>query len=292
VAKKSPKSVPPTKKAENLPQIAAKQPAAKTLQQAQVRDEAKAVEEIQLRMRAGAVTSPEEIRRVDRFMDGHGPGGSRHVLGNDDDDGEEERRPMPPDVTVTSMRSMAEALGVHYNTITNWKAKGIEPIGKSPFSVGAYLLILRPYNKLPECHPTASTVRKLWRWAFGGGEEGSANPDDPAHAPTRGWGEERDRQAALKERSNRKIVQFDLDKKRGALFDADEVRTRLRALRHLVVGQLSTVQHVANRVRGLNPTQRAELADELLKWQAEAKAKIAASSAALVKQAEAPRATG
>lgn len=189
--------------------------------------------------------------------------------------------PSPPDVRLPSLRKIAEALGVHYNTVDNWKRKGIEPVGTSPWSLKAFLLILRPANKLSECRPTTAQAKALWQWAFGVRGMGSVNPDDPAHGPTVGWGEERDRQGALKEMTARKSAWLDLEKKAGRLKDDAAVRELLGELRQITLGELSTVQSVANLVKGLSPTQRADLAEQLTAWQMQARARIAKKSDAL-----------
>ena len=197
----------------------------------------------------------------------------------------------PPDILSKNMRSIARLLGVHVNTLTNWKSKGIEPPGVTPYSLKSFCLLLRPANKLSECRPANEKVRAIWSWAFGATDGGSVNPDDPAHGPVVGWSEERDRQAALKERTVRKSAELELDKKLGLYYDADEVRTMLFDLRAVVVGELSTVQNIANQVRGLTVTQRADLAESLMQWQADAKQRIAGKSM-ITKAKEQPRAPG
>jgi len=130
---------------------------------------------------------------------------------------EPEDKAAPPDVLLRSLRKIAEHLGIHYNTLDNWRRKGIEPVGTTPWSLKAFLLVLRPANKLSECRPTTAEAKALWQWAFGVRGLGSVNPDDPAHGPTVGWGEERDRQGALKELTARKSAWLDLEKKAGRL---------------------------------------------------------------------------
>lgn len=184
----------------------------------------------------------------------------------------------PPDVFAKSQNHIATLLGLHKNTLTNWKAKGIEPIGKAPWSVKAFLLLLRRRGKLGECRAATPPMKLLWKWAWGSAGEGSLNPDDPAHGQTENWSEERERQGALKELSARKSLNLDLEKKAGRLKEDDAVRSMLRELRQIVLGELSTVQGIANQVRNLTPTQRADLADLLTAWQAQARKRIAEKS--------------
>ncbi len=245
---------------------------------------ARRAEKIQAKMRTGAKVTDQELRILDAITEGHGPNVGKQA-GDDED---EEDAKAPPDVLLPSLRQIAAVLGIHHNTMGNWKAKGIEPVGTMPWSLKAFLLILRPANKLPECHPTTDKAKALWKWAFGVPGAGSVNPDDPAHGPTMGWSEERDRQAALKERTARKVAELELDRKKGAYYDADEVRAMLASLRGTVVGELSSVQNVANQVRGLTPNQRAELAEQLMAWQAEVKQRLAGKAAAAQEAKRAP----
>jgi O6-methylguanine-DNA--protein-cysteine methyltransferase len=180
----------------------------------------------------------------------------------------------PPDVFANSQNHIAQLLDLHKNTLTNWKARGIEPIGKPPWSIKAFLLLLRRKSKLGECRATTPQVKLLWKWAWGSAGEGSLNPDDPAHGQTENWSEERERQGALKELSARKSLNLDLEKKAGRLKDDDAVRGMLRELRQITLGELSTVQQIANQVRDLTPTQRADLADQLTAWQGQARKRI------------------
>jgi hypothetical protein len=234
---------------------------------------AKRAAKIKEKLRLGQATTEQEVRVLDAIMEGHGPNAD---VGADAADDEQDAA--PEDVLLPSVRKIAEVLGVHHNTLGNWKKKGLEPVGTMPWSLKAFLLILRPANKLTECHPTTDKAKALWKWAFGVRGLGSVNPDDPAHGPTIGWSEERDRQAALKERTARKSAELELDKKRGLYYDADEVRGMLTDLRNDVVGEISSVQTVANQVRGLTPVQRAELADLLMEWQAAAKKRISGNA--------------
>lgn len=211
-----------------------------------------------------------------------------------DGDGDEGESPAddpksPPDVTAKSLREMARLLGVHYNTLDNWKRKGLEPPGAVPWSLKAYCLLLRPSGKLTECRPTTEKVRAIHEWAFGATKGGSANPDDPAHGRTVGWVEEDKRQSALSKLEIRKQERMKTEQMAGRLKDDDEVRAMLRDLHNLVVGELSSVQNVANQVRGLTPAQRADIGDALTEWQTEAKQRIAQAAAQHAKTLEAAR---
>lgn len=188
----------------------------------------------------------------------------------------------PPDVEARSQSHIAQLLELHKNTLTNWKARGIEPIGNPPWSIKAFLLLLRRKGKLGECRATTPAVKLLWKWAWGSKGEGSLNPDDPHHGATENWEEERNRQGALKEKEARISLRMDVEKKAGRLKEDDEVRKILRELRHIVLGELSTVQGIANQVRNLTPTQRADLADLLTAWQTQARKRIADKSDTLM----------
>lgn len=232
---------------------------------------AKRAAKIQERMRLGEAVSPDEVRVLDAFMEGNGPTAAAQAGREIDEDDEN----APDDVFARSQNQLADMLSLHPNTLTNWKAKGIEPIGKSPWSLKAFLLLLRRKGKLGECRATVPAVREVWKWAWGSAGEGSLNPDDPAHGQTENWGEERERQGALKELVARKSLKLDLEKKAGSLKEDEVVRAMLRELRQLVLGELSTVQQIANQVRNLTPTQRADLADLLTAWQGQARKRIA-----------------
>jgi hypothetical protein len=238
--------------------------------------------EIQDRMRLGKPVSPDEVRVLDAYLQGHGP--TAVTQAGNAQPAEDDKA--PEDVLCRSQNEIAALLGLHKNTLTNWKAKGIEPVGTMPWSLKAFLVMLRPKNKLPECAPTTPRAKALWKWAWGVPGQGSLNPDDPAHGAVIGWSEERDRQGALKEKVARQSAQVDLEKKLGRLKDDDEVRADLRALANLVIGELSSVQNIANQVRGLAPTQRADLGDALTQWQSDAKARIAAVAAKYAKAKE------
>jgi hypothetical protein len=196
----------------------------------------------------------------------------------------------PPDVQAKSLRDLARLLGVHYNTLSNWKGRGVEPVESAPpYSLKAFCLLLRPAHKLPECHPTVPKVRAIWQWAFGASDGGSINPDDPAHGPTQGWNEEDKRQAALAKLEVRRQERMKTDTLAGRLKDDAEVRASLRELLGFVTGELSSVQTVANLVRGLTPTQRADLGDALMEWQSTARTRIAELARKYAKATEATR---
>lgn len=234
--------------------------------------------EIQERMRAGKPVSPAEVLVLDAYLQGHGPAAVEQAANAapvEDDKS-------PEDVLCRSQNEIATLLGLHKNTLTNWKAKGIEPVGTVPWSLKAFLVMLRPKNKLPECAPTTAKAKALWKWAWGVPGQGSLNPDDPAHGAVIGWSEERDRQGALKEKVARQSAQVDLEKKLGRLKDDDDVRQMLVDLRHVVIGELSSVQNVATQVKGLSIAQRADLADLLMQWQTEAKSRIADGTIAVM----------
>jgi O6-methylguanine-DNA--protein-cysteine methyltransferase len=235
---------------------------------------AKRAAKIQERMRLGEDVSPDEVRVLDAFLEGHGPSASQKAARAEPDPDDKS----PPDVFARSQNHIAALLDLHKNTLTNWKAKGIEPIGAAPWSLKAFLLLLRRKAKLGECRATTPAVKELWKWAWGSAGEGSLNPDDPAHGKTENWSEERERQGALKEMTARKSLNMDLEKKAGNLKEDEAVRTMLRELRHIALGELSTVQQIANQVRNLTPTARADLADLLTAWQAQARKRIAESS--------------
>jgi hypothetical protein len=193
----------------------------------------------------------------------------------------------PPDVKAKSLRDLARILGIHYNTLDNWKRRGVEPIEDAPpYSLKSFCLLLRPAYKLPECHPTTAAVKAIWRWAFGATEGGSINPDDPAHGPTQGWTEEDKRQAALARLEVRKQERMKTLQMAGTLKEDAEVRDVLRVMRQLVITEMSSVQHVASSVRGLTPAQRADLADALAEWQTAAAKRISDSTAAQARKRE------
>jgi len=239
---------------------------------------AKRAAKIQERMRLGEAVSPDEVRILDAFMEGHGPAAAAQAGREPDDDDEN----APDDVFARSQNQIAQLLDLHKNTLTNWKARGIEPIGNPPWSIKAFLLLLRRKSKLGECRATTPQVRLLWKWAWGSAGEGSLNPDDPAHGATENWEEERSRQGALKEKEARISLRMDVEKKAGRLKDDEAVRGMLRELRQITLGELSTVQGIANQVRGLTPSQRADLADLLTAWQAQARKRIADKTDALM----------
>lgn len=239
---------------------------------------AKRAAKIQDRMRTGQAVSPDEVRILDAFMEGHGPAAAEQAGHEPDDDDEH----APDDVFARTQTHIAQLLDLHKNTLTNWKAKGIEPIGNPPWSIKAFLLLLRRKSKLGECRATTPAVKLLWKWAWGSAGEGSLNPDDPAHGATENWEEERSRQGALKEKEARLSLRMDVEKKAGRLKEDEAVRTTLRELRQVTTGELSTVQSVANQVRNLTPGQRADLADLLTAWQAHARKRITEKSDALM----------
>ncbi len=231
---------------------------------------AKRAAKIQDRMRLGEAVSADEVRVLDAFMEGHGPAAAAQAGRAEPDDDED----APDDVFAKNQNHIAQLLELHKNTLTNWKARGIEPIGNAPWSIKAFLLLLRRKGKLGECRATTPAVKLLWKWAWGSKGEGSLNPDDPHHGATENWEEERARQGALKEKESRISLRMDVDKKAGKLKDDEAVRAMLRELRQITTGELSTVQSVANQVRNLTPTQRADLADLLTAWQNQARKRI------------------
>lgn len=197
----------------------------------------------------------------------------------------------PPDLKAKSLRDLARILGLHYNSLDNWRKRGIRPAEDAPpYSLKAFCLLLRPAHKLPECHPVTQPAKAIWRWAFGASDGGSVNPDDPAHGPTQGWNEEDKRQAALAKLEVRRQERMKTELLAGTLKDDADVRDMLRSLRHVVTGELSSVQNVANQVRGLTPGQRADLADALAEWQTAACKRIAAGSDHLMSKREGTRA--
>jgi hypothetical protein len=183
----------------------------------------------------------------------------------------------PPDLVCGSQRALAEACGVHQNTIGNWKKRGVEPFGEPPYSLKAYYLLLRRRGLLGDCKPRSKLAHELWAWCFGArGGEDATNPDDPTHAPPVGWSQEKERQTALAAKIQRQRLQVEVETLEGERIPTETVRVRLRDLVDQVTGVLAGFLAVPAQMPGLNPDQLADLSDLIQRAIDKAKEDLAA----------------
>lgn len=216
---------------------------------------APSIDTIQAKLALGKPLGDDERAKVDEVLFEAVP------VRRDPDDEPEEGE--PDDIACGSQRALADACGVHQNTIGNWKRDGIAPLGEPPFSLKAYFLLLRRRSHLGECKPTRKDALDLWRWAFGAGAGKSLNPDDPVHPPPLDWNGEKDRQGALGALSQRRRLQIEVETLEGARLPTTAVRTTLHDLADEVKGVLAGFLNVPGQVKGLTPEQRADLSDAI-----------------------------
>lgn len=181
----------------------------------------------------------------------------------------------PADVRCKTQRALAEATGLHVNTITNWKNQGIAPLGDAPYSLKAYFLLLRRRGRLGECKPLTKNAHELWRWSFGAGAGDSINPDDPVHPAPVGWSEEKERQAALQTLETRRKARIEVETLDEQRIPADLVTKRLRDLVDDVKSVLGGFLAVPGKVKDLTVDQRADLSEAIQAQIAEAQGALA-----------------
>lgn len=217
---------------------------------------AQSVESIRKKAAAGKPLSKAELAQVDEFLYENTP--MRVDPEKVDEPGE------PPDILCQTQRAIADSAGLHVNTVTNWKNTRIAPLDTPPpYSLKGYFLGLRRRGRLGDCKPTKQNAHALWRWCFGAGAGDAINPDDPVHPAPHGWGEEKERQAALGTLEMRRKQRIEVETLDGSRIPAEAVTSRLEQLVDEVKGVLGGFLAVASKVKGLTPEQRADLSDTI-----------------------------
>jgi hypothetical protein len=216
----------------------------------------KAMANLQERMRSGETLRAAEFKLLDAYLEGEGPGALRNVeVGRHDESngGVQE----PDDLLAKTQKQLAEFSGLHENTMTNYKRAGIEPPGSKPWSLKAWFLILRKHGRLSETKPTHKQAQEIRAWAFGNGD--AADPNDPAHEPPQGWGEEQSRQTALKTKAARQAEEIELETLKRERIPVEEYRRRWRARAQEVLAAIESFMSLPRDVPDITEPQRVAL---------------------------------
>lgn len=211
---------------------------------------------LQERMKRGENLRAEELRFLDSYLEGNGPGALRG-------EPEELQEGEPADILCRDQKHLAVVAGIHENTVGKWKREGLADPGAKPISLRAYFLLLRRRGKLAECKPPQAKARELLRWVFGGAGEPSYNPDDPSHPPPESWAGEKDRQGALKGKTDRQMAEVELETLNKERIPVAVVSERLRKLAAEVRATLTDFMSVASAVKDLTPKQRIAVSEAI-----------------------------
>lgn len=202
----------------------------------------------------GEPVTPEEVRGLEVATDLLGPAGVDRAGRAMD---EERPEGAPEDAFATTQKGMAQLSGVHENTLGNWKRRGIEPGGGKPWSITAWFLLLRQHGLLSETKPTRKDVQEIRAWCFGNGE--ASDPNDPAHSPPRGWGEEQSRQGALKTKANRIKEEIELATLRRERIPLEAYRERWARRAQQVLTAIESFMSIPRDVPDLTEPQRVAM---------------------------------
>jgi hypothetical protein len=248
--------------------VVVKKPAA----DAQPRPEIVRAKRIQDKMREGKPVTPMEVAHLDAALEGVGPAGvaqagappeGGEIFGDGglddvlDSLGAPPRPPPPDDVLVTTAKALAVLSGLHENTIGNYKKRCIEPLGSRPWSLKAWYLLLRQNGLLGETKPRDKRAQAMRAWAFGNGD--ATDPNDPAHLPPVGWGDERSRQGALKDKAQRQQAEIELQTMQRERIPIEEYRKRWAARAQQVLVAIEGFMSVVKDVPDLTEPQRVAL---------------------------------
>lgn len=216
---------------------------------------ARAVQAIREKQTRGQPLKPGDLRVLEQFEASLAPEAAAAPAPVDPKE--------PPDLAFKDYKHGAKILGVHENSIGNWKRElGVEPLGEAPFSMKAYCLLLRRCGRLGSCKPSPE-MHAIWLWAWRHGSEDAVNPDDPTHHAPANWKEEKERQDALRALEERQKARKENQTLDWTLLPTELVIERMRTLAHDLKSRLPELLAATNQIEGLTPTQRADLSDKL-----------------------------